>query len=153
MRWSFSLLAAVLLLVVPRLAWASPGQCVAQLVTLEHDMQLAESDDCVVDPDDPRTVPLCLEAGASAVAPLTVHAISDARIEAAKACASDAPPHEVYRPRDKAPPERSDKAPQAALFPLPAIPVFGVPMRGARLVSDAAAASGHPGGVYRPPRA
>ena len=78
---------------------------------------------------------------------------SDARIEAAKTCSSYELPDEVNRPGEKAPRERSDKAPHAALSPLPAIPVFDAPIKSAPILSEGAATCGHPGGVYRPPRA
>lgn len=96
--------------------------------------------------------PMCLNEGASAVAPPIIHSTGDARIEAYRRCNMFEDPSEVATPSDDSPDKTPTSPPEATVSALPPLP----PAVAAAMVvlpsPPAPPASGHSPEVYRPPR-
>ncbi len=155
--------AVVCLAFAPPARAAAAAQCIAEVASmyLESDARAAAADDgpawlCPLGEPSPVSdgeVPICLIEGASAVAPLPIRSIGDARIEATSRCNSPDGPDMVTPSPD---PERqlSPEMPAPALLPTLAV------QPGARLMSvqrqarpaGQVPARGYGPSVYRPPR-
>ena len=139
---------------------ASAAECVEALASFPEPASAGADDDtpqwlCPL--GEPQRVsddeiPICLIEGASAVAPLPIHSIGDARIEASQRC-NDLESSGLLAPPDEPQRRLSQDSPGAALLPvLPAVEggIDSTDVTAAEL--ERGAPRGYRVGVYRPPR-
>jgi hypothetical protein len=147
--------------VLPSARAATAEQCVEVLASYGEPPPASAEDDgpdwlCPV--GEPHRVsdsevPICLLEGASAVAPLPIRAIGEARIEASPRCPSVDGPHVRGAPEEPAP-KLSPEAPAAAVLP-ESLPTLGGAASVDEVPTDGGvetAPRGFPSGIYRPPR-
>jgi hypothetical protein len=150
-----ALLCALACLAWPGVAWASYSQCSEPLELVSMDPAPADEPapscrlELLIQGD---AVPICLIDGATGVAPRVIHAVSDARIEAAERCSYTSQALDVSLPSDDAPHQPPSTVPHAVLpAPEPIAPVdeaLIAPLD----PSVTTAPTGVVSDVFRPPR-
>jgi hypothetical protein len=153
-----ALLCALACLAWPGVAWASYSQCSEplELVSMEpaapERAPTCELDLLIVG----DAVPICSSEGATAVAPRVIHAVSDARIEAAELanlrCSSTSLALDVSLPSDDSPHQSPSTAPHALLPALEPIAPVDEALTEPLDPNATAAPSGVRSDGFRPPR-